>query len=61
MPTIVEIVEQTIILLSDDANYQLCRREKNAGSTKFHYSKMRYGDILKLRRQLLDHFGINGK
>ena len=61
MPTIVEIVEQTIILLSEDGNYQLCRREKHLDSTKFHYSKMRYGDILKLRRKILDHFGVNGK
>ncbi len=61
MPTIVEVVDQTLTVLSEDANYQLCRREKNPLSKKFHYSKLRYGDILKLRRQLLDHFGVNGK
>ena len=61
MPTVAEVVDGTLTVLSADNNYQLCRREKNPATGKFHYSKLQYGDILKLRKKLLDHFGLNGK
>ena len=61
MPTVVEVIDETLTLLSADNNYQLCRREKNPISGKFHYSKLQYGDILKLRKNLVSHFGANGK
>ena len=61
MSTVAEVIDNVLIVLSDDNNYQLCRREKNPISGKFHYSKLQYGDILKLRKKLVSHFGANGK
>ena len=59
MPTVAEVIDGTLIVLSADNNYQLCRREKNPSTGKFHYSRLQYGDILKLRKKLLEHFGLN--
>ncbi len=61
MSTVAEVIDNVLIILSEDNNYQLCRREKNPISGKFHYSKLQYGDILKLRKNLVSHFGANGK
>ena len=61
MPTVVEVIDETLTVLSADRNYQLCRREKNPITGKFHYSRLQYADILKLRKKLLEHFGLNGK
>lgn len=61
MPTVAEVIDETLTILSADNNYQLCRREKNPISGKFHYSRLQYADILKLRKKILEHFGLNGK
>ena len=61
MSTVAEVIETVLVVLSEDNNYQFCRREKNPITGKFHYSRLQYADILKLRKKLLEHLDLNGK
>ena len=53
---IVDIIDETLVLLGNHKKYALCRRESSFKNDKRYFTKLNPVDMLEIRKELVSHF-----